>query len=195
MPAQAQSHMQVIRKEEKEAKLRDFLLTTLEALPGTSHRPHKISVVARSLESPVFKAIAGLAPELSAAGCAVEVILTLMEGPAATLDLGRLDIALRQATNPRLIDAHEQMILSPDSVWIGDCMRRDPSKRDAFELFTRQGGTTAKWAHTSFERLWQRGEPIDVQCAALAIEGQSIAEELAPTVTVELVPATVSSRH
>lgn len=193
MPAQAQPRMQVIRKEDKEAKLRDFLLKALDTLP-LGAAPGKITVVARSLESPVLKAIAGIVPELSATRCTLEIILTLIEGPA-TLDFGGLDVSARHAHLPRLIDAHEQMVLASDCVWIGDCMRRDPSKRDAFELFASPGGTTALWAKTSFARLWERGEPLDLNSAAQEIEAESVVDELIP-VAVELVPATtVSTRH
>ena len=42
---------------------------------------------------------------------------------------------IRWAKNPRMLDAHEQLVIGPNSTWMGDCMRRDPTKRDAFQSF------------------------------------------------------------
>jgi hypothetical protein len=35
------------------------------------------------------------------------------------------------ARHPRLVEAHEQLVLGPETCWIGDCMQRDPAKCDA----------------------------------------------------------------
>ena len=61
---------------------------------------------------------------------------------------------------PRLIEAHEQLVLGPETCWIGDCMRRDPAKCDAFENFIEDCGEASGCAIVSFERLWAISEVI-----------------------------------
>ena len=60
----------------------------------------------------------------------------------------------RFLTDARMLEAHEQLVLGPATVWIGDCMRRDPSKRDAFETYCDLNVPTARSARRSFERMW-----------------------------------------
>jgi hypothetical protein len=71
----------------------------------------------------------------------------------------------RWARHPRLIEAHEQLVLGPETCWIGDCMRRDPSRCDAYENYVEGCGEAAGCAIVSFERLWFASEPLAV-CAA-----------------------------
>ena len=206
MQAKAQPSMQVVRKEEKEARLRQFIQSELETIAssGISDRPPSFLLVARSLESPVVKAIAGLANEISAGGCTLKAVVVMSEAqgehPATpAIDLGRIEPELRHARNPRLIDAHEQLVLSSSRVWIGDCMRRDPNKRDAFECFASDAVTAASWAKTSFERIWTHGHPIELPRAHSAVVDEQPLEEsvaqAAVVVGVELAPDSVLTRH
>ena len=48
-----------------------------------------------------------------------------------------LDIScgeFRVLGDPRFGAAHEQLVVGTH-VWTGDCLRRDPNKRDAFEVY------------------------------------------------------------
>ena len=70
---------------------------------------------------------------------------------------------MRWARHPRLIEAHEQLVLGAQTCWIGDCMRRDPAKCDAFESYVEGCGEAAGCALVSFERLWGACEPLLVR--------------------------------
>jgi hypothetical protein len=70
---------------------------------------------------------------------------------------------VRCARHPRLIEAHEQLVLGPQACWIGDSMRRDPTKCDAFESYVEGCGEAAGCALVSFERLWVACEPLLVR--------------------------------
>lgn len=125
-----------------------------------SDRPHPLMVVARSLDSPVVKAIAGLDRAIAAAGGSVRLILAQVDEEAEGLVGLSSRHEIRWARHPRLIEAHEQLVLGPNTCWIGDCMRRDPAKCDAFENFVEDCGEAAGCAAVSFERLWFASTPL-----------------------------------
>jgi hypothetical protein len=157
-----------VRCDEMEGKLRDFIrrhvvITQNSTQPGTFH-PYLL--VARSAGSPVARALVSIGAEIAAAGVSVRAIFATLKtepidevwsvaGPATAF--GR---DVRLAKNPRLADAHEQLVLGPATCWFGDCMRRLPPKRDAFESFVDQCEATTRLARISFERLWLASEPL-----------------------------------
>jgi hypothetical protein len=159
-------HVSVTRHGDKEQKLKDFILQHIAGARDTASRFSQIQVIARSLESPVVKAIAGLASEISTAGLSVRLILAQADQDTfadAWADAGRVvafDHEIRWARHPRLIEAHEQLVLGPQACWIGDSMRRDPAKCDAFESYVEGCGEAAGCALVSFERLWTACEPL-----------------------------------
>jgi hypothetical protein len=158
----------VTRHGDKEQKLRDFVFQHLAAADDrvAAGRPSQIQVVARSLGSPVVRAIVGLAREIAGAGVSVRMILAHADHETfgdAWFDAGHaigFDHEVRWARHPRLIEAHEQLVLGPQTCWIGDCMRRDPMKCDAFESYVEGCGEAAGCALVSFERLWIACEPL-----------------------------------
>lgn len=165
MPAKAQTSMQVVRKENKEARLRDFIQAAIDrADRADPSAPREMLLVARSVESPVLKAIAGLASQIASLGWTMRAVVMRTDGigygAAVAPDLGNLPATFRHAANARLAEAHEQLVLPDAAAWVGDCMRRDPSQRDAFELFEAAPGSTALWAMRSFERIWLHGEEL-----------------------------------
>ncbi|MDX2204551.1 MAG: hypothetical protein NW223_17500 [Hyphomicrobiaceae bacterium] len=155
----------VTRHDEKEQKLKDFVRKHLAlAGQGRSATYGVVMVVARSVESPVVRALLGLGAEISAAGLSLRLVLAHVEGEQLPetweKDLGALSCDVRWARRPRLIEAHEQLVVGPETCWIGDCMRRDPAKCDAFESFIEDCGEAAGCATVSFERLWGASEPL-----------------------------------
>lgn len=145
----------VVTREEKEARLKAFIARHMEdhrasgAVPGvTVYR-----LLALSAESPVACALRDLAPDLSAAGIRVEAVLA-RRSPTTKLD----DAECRFVTDHRLLDAHEQLVLDRVTAWIGDCMRRDPYKRDAYELYS-DSPVTAGHAARSFAQIWRAAGP------------------------------------
>src|SRR5262245_8752787 len=120
-------------------------------------------IVARSLGSPLVRAVAGLTHEIAASGRSARMILAHIDGEPQPDDWGRavtFSHEIRWAKHPRLVEAHEQLVLGPETCWIGDCMRRDPGKCDAYESYVEDCGEAAGCAAVSFERLWHASEPL-----------------------------------
>lgn len=166
MTEQVPSRMQVVRKQDKEPRLKAFIRTELSALDadrGDMPKPRCL-VVARSFDSPVMCALSAFAPELEERKIEIRAILSTGETEAGRTDVSRglslLSSQVRWTRNPRLIDAHEFFVLGNQASWIGDCMRRDPSKRDAFEGFRSADEKAADLAVRSFERLWSLCVPL-----------------------------------
>jgi hypothetical protein len=169
-------------REEREATLRAFILGEIEAASG--ERPDAIAVLAFSPESPVTRAVLSLSGDLAARGMGATIILT--GGAAATAnetwDLvfsSSFTHEIRLTTNPRVLDGHEQLIIGDRAVWFGDCMRRDPEKRDAFEKFVTGEPRETQAARLTFARLWQNAQPIyaNAQVAAVTVGPASSADE------------------
>lgn len=154
----------VVRKEEKEAKLQAFVSAHLAAcsVPGQgTAATNAMLLVARSVDSPLVKAVKSLAAEIAACGVTVFAILT-PDAEAGAAPVASLPPAwtIRCLADVRFRDAHEQLLLGPATSWIGDCMRRDPSKRDAFESYADACPVTADNARKSFWRLWNAAKPV-----------------------------------
>lgn len=150
------ARMNVVIKEEKEARLKAFITRHLEAqrASGAPAGEIKYRLLALSAESPAAAALSQLAPELAAAGIAVEALLA-RRASGVTLE----GAECRFVTDVRLLDAHEQLVLDPTTVWIGDCMRRDPLKRDSYELYSDTCPATAGRAVRSFAQIWRAAGP------------------------------------
>jgi hypothetical protein len=156
----------VSRHAEKEQTLKQFLLRHLDG------QPCDLLVVARSLESPLIKAITALGEDIASAGSAVRLILAQLDGagdPRAWARSVPFVHELRWAKHPRLIEAHEQLVIGPETCWIGDCMRRDPSKCDAYESFIEGCGEAAGCAAVSFERLWHASQAVATSTRRAAV--------------------------
>lgn len=145
----------VIAREEKEARLKAFVASHIE-----SHRASGVAagvttyrLLALSAESPVAHALAALASDLAIAGIKVEALLTRRAETAMPEGF-----ECRFVTDVRLLDAHEQLVLDRATAWIGDCMRRDPLKRDAYELYSDSPVTAGHAAH-SFAQIWRAAGP------------------------------------
>jgi hypothetical protein len=196
MTSSTSGRVLVVKKEEKEAKVGEFLRQALETANATAGGARLL--VARSPASPAARALTALQPELARAGIEIHAIFT-------ATDAGELDDArrwgVRNGANVRVLkgaaflEGHEQLVLGATTAWIGDCMRRDPSQRDAFEFYATDCAKTARMARISFERLWkvasvipaapaEKPAPmIDAEVAAAALPQQDDAKPL------------VSSRH
>ncbi len=135
------------------------------------------TLLARSPESPVAQAILAAPAGLYRFG-APRIIFTRLCDASAMPALP--DVMARAAerqfrllADARYLDAHEQLVLATDCCWIGDCMRRDPMKRDAFEKFSESCANTARFATVSFEHLWNAARPIGADALSRAVPGWS----------------------
>ena len=153
-------------REEKEAKLKDFVAQDLARRgEGTaSEQPAIYTVIARSPDSPVARVLHSLSAEIAAAGIEIRAIMFETEHnfeeniPALSL-LDVTGVEARVMNDQRFAAAHEQLVLSSGRVWLGDCMRRDPTKRDAFEAYAVNNVVATGHASSSFTRLWAHAKP------------------------------------
>jgi hypothetical protein len=149
---------------EKVAKLTAFIGDDLDA--RAAHGMHVTGgcylLVARSFESPVAQALRGHAVRMASMGIRVRAIFSEVDAvnPAHMTAPFSLPSECRHARDPRLLAAHEQLTLSATCTWIGDCMRRDPGKRDAFERYAADCAETGAHASRSFESLWRATAPL-----------------------------------
>jgi hypothetical protein len=152
----------VVSREDREAKLKAFIAQAL-----TSRREHPLdtfgetfTLIARAPDSPVAQAVMAMAQDIAAAKIAIRVVLFETEPlseetvQASLLDVTSVDV--RMLTDQRFASAHEQLSLGRGQVWTGDCMRRDPAKRDAFEMFHDADALAAEHAKASFSKLWDK---------------------------------------
>jgi hypothetical protein len=154
----------IVRRDDKEAKLGEFIERYLEKIAGGGPPGHCL-LIARSAESPVARILLAMGANASLKRLSVRAIFAQL-GTAETAriaDACRFSdwaLQIRWARDLRLLDAHEQLVLAPSTTWIGDCMRREPQSRDACELFAADCVDTTHRASVFFERLWQVCEPI-----------------------------------
>jgi hypothetical protein len=155
----------IVKHQQKEARLTSFIADQIGVCIESGRA---ISVLARSIDSPVVRALSSLQSAGRLADIAIKVIL--LETSAGWAAQGAAPSALggsdfRLIADKRLLDAHEQMIMAPTVCWIGDCMRRDPSTRDAFETMTTTHRIATSHAQASFARLWAIAAPLSVPVA------------------------------
>ncbi|MGD9785089.1 MAG: hypothetical protein AB7U49_10420 [Hyphomicrobiaceae bacterium] len=183
--------MRVIRKEQKEAEMQSFLNDHIARLASSGCGDgNALLLVARSCDSPVVRALAGVADLLDTAQIKLRGIVagahadTCTAWPAALA--GRVEC--RVLKDPRLLDAHEQLWLDERTAWIGDAMRREPDKRDAYECFAADSAATARSVKKAFHRMWAMAQPAEqvhapltgTPPAALTAPGAAMSEEHAP---------------
>jgi hypothetical protein len=171
--------------ETREQRLTGFLTAGMQdvagAREGVSERT--ILAVARCGESPVARALIALRPTMAATGFKVRVVFSEEDAQVDQFIAGSVDGGalpdIRIVRNPRLRDAHEQLIVSGSAVWFGDSLRRDINRRDLFEQFLGGAPETAVAAARAFEKLWARTEP-HMTIAALAPDGLAALPSHAP---------------
>jgi hypothetical protein len=176
----------------KITSLSAFVLANLPAVSrnDASAPVRAITMLARSPESPLAQAVLRLGAVLAERDIRVRAIFALLDARAgaavwtsgqSALPFGR---EIRWARNPRYIDAHEQLVLTTSACWIGDCMRRDPTKRDSLDQMKSDCATAAGFASTSFERLWTVSEPVALRMPHL------VREDIASSLATASVAAT-----
>lgn len=150
-------------KEEREANIRSFIETALAGEPDG--RADAILVLALSPESPVAKALLSISNQLADRRLGAAIVFA--GGATAAKDetwslsfSARFLHEIRLTTHPRVLDAHEQIIVGSQALWYGDCMRRDPWKRDAFASFLPGSPDATRTARATFSRLWDRAQSI-----------------------------------
>ncbi len=161
-------------QETRERRLVAFVAASMEGTAG-ARVATSILAVARCGDSPVARAIVALRPTLDASGISVRIIFSDED---ATIDPfvasgGASMSDVRILRNPRLRDAHEQLIIGGAAVWFGDSLRRDIHRRDLFEQFLSEAPEAALLAARGFEHLWARAEPCH-SLAALTADSMTV---------------------
>ena len=185
----------VTSREDREAKLKDFITRALTARGESqlSTFGEAITLVARAPDSPVAQALLAMTADITAAGLAIRVVLFETEPlaedtvQASLLDAGCIDV--RMLTDQRFASAHEQLSLGGGRVWIGDCMRRDPAKRDAFEMFHTANAATADHADASFAKMWDKAVALSRVVATPVASTVLLANQVAADSSIDIAPA------
>ncbi len=178
------NQVNVVKRQQKEEMITDFItdfIASLTAPPSEQSKnlavahgselttPISVLCLARSPASPVAKALAGMNDTLIAAGISVRVIFSQLCQGADSMawmqfdDDSEFSRSIRLVTRTELHDAHELLVLDAQTSWIGDCLRREPTKNDAYETYARRCAASAGSAATSFERVWQICKPVHIR--------------------------------
>lgn len=153
--------------EAREQRLMAFMADGIErsSQPEAYAGPATLLAVARSADSPVARALVALRPVLADRRVTVRLVIAeddaLLEpfiADSTDPTAGNL-FDVRIVRDPRLRDAHEQLVVGRASVWFGDSLRRDIHRRDLFEQFLADVPDVARAAAHGFEQLWLRTEP------------------------------------
>lgn len=155
------SQLMTMSRTEKETRLKDFIVESLTALAEGPGGSGTVTMLVRSIDSPTARA---LWAAVSASSAALEIRVIVADTHAEESSLSSLrdlpGIEFRLLSDPRFGASHEQLVVGRTHVWIGDCLRRDPNKRDAFELYHKADPVARKCATVSFEKLWARAKPM-----------------------------------
>jgi hypothetical protein len=158
-----ESGFRVVNHKDKRAALNDFIHGCLARDVTLSP---VVTLLVRSVESPAFQAFVPSMATIARRRVSMRLLLLTAQPQtfaaiAETLGFdATADVELRSLSDARTHEAHEQLVLGPSCVWIGDCMRRDPAARDAYEKYSDTCPETALFAQRSFNRLWPIGRAI-----------------------------------
>jgi hypothetical protein len=129
-----------------------------------------LTMILRSAASDPAKALIGMTGALKQAGLNAKMILAKLESEdelrqlyASLVELDPQQPShglIRWARNPRLLEAHEQVIYGEALCWSGDAMRRDAEKRNALALFEEESPESARLGRLAFAALWQQAALI-----------------------------------
>ena len=196
-----------MEKQENSSRFIGYYLDRLSVADEPSLTQRTATLIARSPASPMARALLTVLTECESLAVRVEVLFAKAEPAdqmaqwleaAARNDATDPFLLLRKAGHPALIDAHEQMVLGTTFSWQGDCMRRDPETRDAFETFECFNSEAAKRVSRTFQALWPKGEKL---VAARRIPASQDPAEL-PAGVLNLTPgapgaggSSASTRH
>lgn len=205
MSSRASAGIDVVKREEKETKLKQFIedclaIAVAAAARSTGSSTLEASLVVRSAASPVVRALASVIEGHVETPISVKAVVansdTAEPTDATAAALDRIATEIRILRDERLLNAHEQLVLGSSLTWVGDCMRRDPEKRDAYEFYGREANDAAAWARTSFERLWAHAEPLAPATDTAAADESAEAEGFDILVTPDPQPVVrPSTRH
>jgi hypothetical protein len=151
----------MMSRTDKEARLKSFIAEALTSRGEGSARDVCLTLFVRNPDSPVARALLAAWTEglIESSRILLLVGETTVEEPSAQSILDIPGVDCRVLADRHFGPAHEQLTVGHSRVWIGDCLRRDPTKRDAFEIYHGNDPTNCMFALASFEKLWSRARP------------------------------------
>ncbi len=145
-------------RTEKEAKLKKFIAESLAECAGAGDLPACVTLVARSFDSPVACALNTVVSALAKDSPRLRIVVMDDSGANSFSEIPAAEF--RVLRDARFGDAHEQLVVTAQAVWTGDCMRREPAKRDAFEIYSTGDKARHDNATASFDKLWIVAAPV-----------------------------------
>lgn len=149
-------------RTDKEARLKNFIGEVIASRGENPTGTMCVTLFVRSPDSPVARALLAALSETPSHNvrCLILIGDTNAEDAAAPSVLDIAGAEFRVLADPGFGPAHEQLTIGPTHVWIGDCLRRDPTKRDAFEIYHPNDSAISVFAIASFNKLWARGREL-----------------------------------
>ena len=158
-----------LTKDRHERYFSQYIQWLDEERDGAAASRH-VTIIARSPQSGVVRALLSSADELKNRGISVRAIFgdlepnDLLRQTCDTLQALSKDIEIgdlvRWAKSASLMDAHEQLILGQRMCWSGDSMRRQPGNRIGLDLFEPAAPHTCRLGILAFEAIWGISDPI-----------------------------------
>ncbi len=154
----------------RQSELRRHLQMMSRFVECAKAGPFSLTMILRTAGSDPAKALVGMTGALQRSGLSAKIILAKLEPEeelkqlfASLSELAPHESApglIRWARNPRLLEAHEQVIYGEAMCWSGDAMRRDADKRNALTLFDEEAPDTVRLGRLAFEALWAVSSPV-----------------------------------
>ena len=142
----------------------------LDAECPASQEARQVTVIARSPLSPVILALQGLTEELRLRQIKTRVVFSDVDPERALRSAWKVISELSEGcehsdlirwnSSRGVLEAHEQMVLGQQMCWTGDAMRREPGKRNAFDLFETDTPHICRLGIQSFSAMWRLAQPV-----------------------------------
>lgn len=188
-PSQGQIPAELLSQNRHESYFRTYLQWLDETGPDDASE-RQVLIVAKSPASPVVLAMQAMTEEFSSREIGVKVVFSDVDPERALqsawevisdLSNGRDHSDLiKWASSPGILEAHEQMILGTQMCWLGDAMRREPGRRDGFDLFEADAQENSARALKSFTAIWNFATPLPGWMLREAQERRSSASMAGP---------------
>ena len=196
-------------KQENVSRFAGYFLDRLSVLESPTLEQRTVTLVARSAASPVARSMFGAIADCRALSVRLRIAFCQLDPAELLADWSELTLGdaaapamaeLRWARRAGLSDAHEQMVLGLGLSWHGDCMRRDPETRDAFETFETFNTEAARRSSAAFGAIWQMSEPVSAirplsRARLAAALPHDVLSQAAANIVAPIPGVTVSTRH
>ena len=179
-----------MKREVREQRLHDLVeryIAHLAQAQDSCPVERSLELIAHSPESPIAEAVAGRLSDLKTAGVDVRAIFASVDPEPAIARWMAGASFVRWARDPRLLEAHEQLVMGSTRCWSGDAMRRGATKTDLFESLNEGLSEAAKLGRQAFERLALRAVVIRPRRVTASLNAQPQDRSNVKPVSLELI--------